>query len=402
VADGVIGEPVIGRSRRVDRALAYATFVLVGLSSGVGGVLLPVQIRDYGVDKATIGVIFFTFSAGYVLAGATAGSVLHHFGTRAALVAGTGAFVLAGLAIAVRLPYGAFVAVQVLAGFGTGLQESVLNAYLSRLPNAPVLLNRLHAFFGVGALLGPALATWVLGAFTWPVVWLVLALISVPLLAGSALAYPPRSVPSDEPPPAGRSPSLAAALRQPAVLLAALFLAVYVGLEVSVGNWGFTLLTDAHRQAEVPAGYAISGYWFGLTAGRFLISPAATRIGLSPVVTTFTCLLGVLASCALSWLAPTAVVADAGLLVLGFFLGPLFPTAVALMPRLTSAELLPVAIGVINGAAILGAAVFPWLAGFAAQHVGVSTLMPFALVLAGLQIAIWQRLTYRLGASRKS
>jgi fucose permease len=403
VVDRVVGDRAgVGRARWVERApvlLAYAGFVLVGLSAGVGGVLLPVQIRDYGVDKATIGIIFVTFSGGYLLAGAAAGEVIHRFGARAALAAGTGMFVLAGLAIAVRLPFAAFVAVQVLAGFGTGLLESVLNAYLSELPDAPVLLNRLHAFFGVGALLGPALATWILGAFAWPAVWLVLALAGVPLAAGYRLAYPRDTGSAGaDPAPAGpgRGPSLGAALRQPAVLLAALFLAVYVGLEVSVGNWGFTFLTDEHRQPVVPAGYAVSGYWFGLTAGRFLISPVATRIGLTPIVTSFTCMVGVLISIALTWLAPGAWAADAGLLVLGFFLGPLFPTAMALMPRLTSARLLPVAIGVMNGVSVLGGALFPWLAGAAAQGIGVWTLMPFALALAGLQVAIWWRLTRRL------
>ena len=43
-------------------ALAYAAFVLVGVNVGASGVLLPEQITDYGVDKATIGLIFFTSS----------------------------------------------------------------------------------------------------------------------------------------------------------------------------------------------------------------------------------------------------------------------------------------------------------------------------------------------------
>ncbi len=44
--------------------LSYAAFILVGVSAGVAGVLLPAQIDDYGLDKATIGTTFFTFSAG--------------------------------------------------------------------------------------------------------------------------------------------------------------------------------------------------------------------------------------------------------------------------------------------------------------------------------------------------
>ncbi|HEY4852536.1 MAG TPA: hypothetical protein VII22_17255 [Streptosporangiaceae bacterium] len=101
-----------GRRNRVRAPvlLSYAAFVFVGVSAGVGGVLLLAQMSDYGVDRATIGITFFTGSAGFVLAGLSNGALIQRFGIRMALAVGGGAYVLAGL------------------------------------------LNRLHAFFGVGAL----------------------------------------------------------------------------------------------------------------------------------------------------------------------------------------------------------------------------------------------------------
>ncbi|GIG87478.1 MFS transporter [Plantactinospora endophytica] len=424
-------------ARRPVVLLAYAAFVLVGLSAGVGGVLLPAQIDDYGVDKATIGVTFFTFSAGFLLAGFTTGGLIDRLGTRAALAVGAGAFVLAGLYTAVRPPFLAFVAVQVLAGYGIGVLESVLNAHLSELSGATTLLNRLHAFFGVGALLAPALAAWLLRSLPWTAVWLVLALACLPLVAGFLLAYPPRRHAADGPDPVaddggpadgrlapgapatdgaapapdappGRSRSgngngslLGAALRQPAVVLAAVFLAVYVGLEISVGNWAFSLLVDGYGQSGVLAGYAVSGYWLGLTAGRFLISPLATRARLTPVATSMGCLVGVTVSAVLAWLVPVAAVASVGLVLLGFFLGPLFPTAMAMVPRLTATRLVPTAIGLMNGVSVLGGAVFPWLAGAVAQGIGVWTLLPFAVTLAVGQLAIWWRLARRITPARQ-
>jgi len=152
-------------THRLAVVVAYATFVLVGVSAGVGGLLLPAQIRDYGVDKATIGITFITFSAGFLLAGVTAGRLIHRWGVRLALVVGGTAFLLSGLYTAVRPPFLALVAVQVAAGYGVGMLESVMNAYLSGLPRAAILLNRLHAFFGVGALLGRQ-AAWPPGRYS--------------------------------------------------------------------------------------------------------------------------------------------------------------------------------------------------------------------------------------------
>src|SRR6185437_10588258 len=163
---------------------------LVGITSGSNGVLLLAQIKDYGVDRAVIGITFFVSSAGFLLASLNTGPLLHRFGFRATMVAGSGAFVLIALYLSTRPAFWLFVAAQLVAGYAVGLFESVLNAYLAELPKATVLINRLHAFFGVGALVGPALAAWILTFGSWRTVWLVLALVCVPIGVGFAVFYP--------------------------------------------------------------------------------------------------------------------------------------------------------------------------------------------------------------------
>jgi fucose permease len=376
--------------------LAYAAFVLVGLGVGVSGVLLPAQIQDYGVDRATIGISFFVFSAGFLLAGSSAGALIDRFGTRVALVTSGLVHVLAGLYLATRPPFLGFLAVHLLAGYGIGALESVLNAYLAGRPRATTLLNRLHAFFGVGALLGPLLAAWMLEFVSWPAVWLVLALAGVPLVAGFLLSYPAHTPNPRQLPETGRDRLLVPALRQPAVLLGAVFLAVYVGLEIGVGNWGYSYLVDGRGQGDLLAGYTISGYWLGLTLGRFVISPIATRIGWTSTRMGYACLTGVLASAMLAWLVPVATVASVGFALLGFFLAPLFPTAMAVTPRLTSSRLVPTAIGIMNGVSVVGGALFPWLAGAITEAAGMWTLLPFAVALAVLLLVTWWRLVSRM------
>jgi fucose permease len=404
-AAGILGAGGVVTRTRLPRSpvvLAYATFVLIGVSAGVTGVLLLAQIRDYGVDRATIGITFFTGSAGFVLAGFTAGTVIHGSGTRIALVIGGSGYVLAGLYTATRPPFVAFVIVQLVTGYATGVLESVLNAYLSASPNATTLLNRLHAFFGVGALLGPVLATWILGFASWTTVWLVLAMACVPLVAGFLVCYPrPHSdatalatAPHASEPASGGL--LRTALRQRGVLLGAAFLAVYVGLEIGMGDWGFGYLVQERGQSELLAGYSVSGYWLGLTLGRFLISPLATRIGATAAGMMLACLAGVTVAAALTWLLPAAAAASTGFVLLGFFLGPIFPTTMAMAPQLTIARLVPTAIGVMSAGSVVGGSALPWLAGAIAQNTGVWTLLPFTVTLALLQLAVWWPIAHRI------
>src|SRR6185437_11746316 len=249
------------------------------------------------------------------------------------------------------------------AVYGTGVLESVLNVYLAGLPGSTTLLNRLHAFFGVGALIGPALAAWIVGFTTWTVVCLVLTVACVPLAIGFALFYPgspgqagqpaaepaeagpvagnaaagnaaglgprPAVAPAPEASPPARGGLLGAALRDRGVLAGAAMLAVYVGVELGVGNWAFSYLVQGRGLSQSLAGYAVSGYWLGLTAGRFLISPVATRLGLTTSGLMYCCLSGIAAAMTLTWLAPTRGTAGAALVLLGFFLGPVFPTTMA-------------------------------------------------------------------------
>jgi fucose permease len=395
-------------ARRATVVVAYALFVLVGLSAGFNGVLLRAQMDDYAVGQATLGITFFTGSAGFVLAGVTSGPLIHRWGTRWALLLGGLSFAAAGLVTATRPSFWVFVAVQLLAGYGTGLIESVLNAHLAAQPRSTTLLNRLHAFFGVGALLGPVVAAALLRVTEWPMVILVLTLVGVPGFIAAWLTYPsraadPLAVASQAAQTSGDgesgSPLLPAVLRQPAVVLGAVLLSLYVGLELGVGNWGYVYMLDARSAPDLIAGWTISAYWFGLTLGRFVLSPLATRYGLTKIGLAYVCLFGVVAASALTWAAPVLALAAVGFVALGFFLGPIFPTAIAVAPDLTSPRLAPTAIGVMNAGSVVGGAALPWLAGALGQGVAVWTLLPFALILALAQLVVWSRMVARMDPS---
>jgi fucose permease len=378
-------------------ALAYAAFVLIGVTVGVSGVLLPAQIADYGVGQAAIGASFFSSAAGFLLAGLNSGGAVARFGLRAVVVAGAGTYAVAALCLAARPPFAVFVAVGVLSGLGTGLLESALNAYLADLPASTARLNRLHGFFGVGALAGPLIAVGLLRVVHWPVVWLGLSMVSLALLAGLYRWYPAWR-PDPEFAPAGSAGRLATSLRRPTVVLAAVFLAVYVGLELSVGNWGFSMLVGGRGMTALLAGYIVSGFWLGLTLGRFVIGPFAARVGWTTVGLTFTCLSGTAGVTLLVWALPGSAAAGAGMVLLGFCLGPIFPTTMALAPNLTEPRLVSTAIGVTNGVSVVGGAVLPWLAGALVQLSGARALLPFVFALALLQLGVWRLIMARVPA----
>ena len=374
-------------------ALAFAGFVLIGLGGGAGGVLLPAQIADYHVDKSRIGLLFFAFSAGYVVAGAANGWLLRRFGLRMTVVTGTAVFALSTFAAGLEPLFPVLLLVTVVFGLGSGVIDAALNAYLAGLPRPTARLNLLHAFYGVGALLGPLLAGAILTrGLSWGAVYLVFAAGAVPLVVAFALWYP-RDLPVDGASPAPAGPVFGSAVRHPAVLLCGVFLTVYVGIEVSLGNWAFSFLVEERGQGALLAAWVTSGYWLGFTFGRFILSALAQRFGVGPVELTFGCLGVVAASTLLTWFVPGTVAAAVGFVLVGAALGPIFPLTIAVLPRLAPGAIVPTAIGLLVVVSVLGAAFFPWLAGTIAQHAGLDSLLPFTMLLTLALLGNWWRIT---------
>jgi fucose permease len=387
--------------RRVRIGLAFAGLVLIGLGAGALGVVVPYQLDDYHVTKAAIGLLFFAFAGGYVLSGLANGGLIRWLGTRGQLSLGAAGHLASALCIWAHPDFALLLAASLALGFGTGILDAGLNAYVATLPNRTALLNYLHAFFGIGALLGPLLAGEIVAQrrLPWQDTYLALGLVSAPLLIGFAACYPRRV-----PPPDGEAPGdgahagapLALVLRRPAVWLAIAFLVLYVGIEATVGNWSYSLLTLGQGHQGLLASRVVSGYWLGLTLGRFLLNAAAARSGVSLTRMMYGCLAGVVAATALTWWGPNLTVGAAGFALIGFFLGPMFPTTIAVTPQLLPNRLVATAIGLLVGASVVGGAAFPWLAGALAQGLGLRVLLPYLLVLGLLQTAGWWGIARRL------
>jgi fucose permease len=191
-------------------------------------------------------------------------------------------------------------------------------------------------------------------------------------------------------------PSLVSALRLRIVVIVAAFLCVYVGIEASVGNWGFSFLTEERGQGVLAAGWVVSAYWLGIALGRLFVNVAAERIGMGVVTLFMICIAVVAVAALVIWAVPSIAVSSVGLAVLGFFLGPVFPTTIAIVPRLVPAELVSTVIGVLAAMSLIGAAALPWAVGASAQRVGLWLLLPWTTACSVLLGLMWWRIARRL------
>jgi fucose permease len=119
-------------------------------------------------------------------------------------------------------------------------------------------------------------------------------------------------------------------LRRPAVRWSALLFFRYTGLEVTVAQWSFALLTEGRGIATGPAGAMVSGYWASLTAGRIGCGLFAARLGARRILGASIAAIPILAL----WFAVSGggVASALGLAGLGLAYAGVFPLLVSETP----------------------------------------------------------------------
>jgi fucose permease len=376
-------------------ALAYLGFVSLGLPDAVLGVAWP-SLRDtFGLSQALLGAPVAFAAVAYFISGLLAGRLMQRVGI-GVLLAGSTALASAGvLGISAAPAFALVLLAAPLVGFGSGAIDAALNTHAAR-HFSPKHMSWLHAAYAAGAMAGPAIMTAVLGrGASWRVgyagVGALLAALVVAFVAARRLwdEDPPPApvvvdapggvgpVVLDEPPLGGLS-----VLRDGRVWLQIAIFFFYCGIEVSAGQWSYTLLTEARGLAAPAAGSWVAAYWGGLLAGRLLLGFVVERVGQVRMLRLAT--VGVLVFTAL-FAIPGQAAGAAALPLLSFSLASIFPGLMAETPRRVGARAAPHAVGFQVSAATLGIALVPSAAGVLVERLGLEVIGP---VLAGCALVL--------------
>jgi fucose permease len=177
------------------------------------------------------------------------------------------------------------------------------------------------------------------------------------------------------------------AFKSKAVLLGALFIFAYQGAEVSISGWVISFLIENRHGREPAVGYVSSGFWAGITVGRFVLSHPAHKIGEKFFV--YGVIIGAIVFELLVWLVPNVVGEAVAVAIVGLFLGPIYPCATAVFSRAIARKDQVSGLSVISAFGSSGGAVAPLVTGILAQAVGTFVLHPIVLVLFTVMIVCW-------------
>ncbi len=373
--------------------LAYLGFIGLGLPDGLLGVAWPSMRVSFRLPIDALGILLALFTVGYLLASVNSGALLTHLGIGNVLV-------LSGLATAIGLvgyalaPYWwMLIGLAGMSGFGAGAIDAGLNTYVA-MQHSPRTLNWLHACFGVGATIGPLVMTTTLASgASWRWGYAVAGVAHASLAIGFILtrkAWPVTNANANAEAAAPPTASIWSTLRLPGIWLSIIIFGIYSGVEVTAGQWSYTLLTEGRALPDAIAGSWISVYWGSLTVGRFVFGAIAARALVASLL--HASFIGVIIGALLFWLNLSPWLDFAGLVVMGLALAPIFPSLIAITPGQLGAAHAANGVGFQISAAVIGGALAPALVGVLANDLGLEFISLALLIGAVLLLGFYRLL----------
>lgn len=308
---------------------AYALCLVLGVMTASFGASLPFLQGHFHLQGSGSRIITW-YNGGALAATVFLGAAGRRTAPRKAMGAMLLCFVCGAAGMAFSPSWTTFCAFAAVAGCGYGGLAVSLNTAFARGFGAEsfVAVSRLNAVFGVGTICGPLISG---GIGRWGVQELPLSAAILALPCVSVL----RCATALEIPAVGsRTVGGGARKRLDLGLLLIVFFLVlgflYAGLETSAGAWEATQL---NWSGWTPSGAALgaSGFWAGMTVGRFVL-PGLTR-RFTPQ-DTLPWHLGAALICLA--LAATPHLACLAYALAGLSVGPVFPTAIAWLTRITA------------------------------------------------------------------
>ncbi len=362
-------------------AISYLGFISLGLPDAILGVAWPSLRESFHLPQGSLGLVSIAFGGGYLVSSFCAGKLTLSWGTGTLLTVSSILVALAMLGNSVTPSWVVFLILASVCGLGSGGIDAGLNAYVSSHFSARHM-NWLHACYSLGATTGPLIMTTALvHAGSWRLGYAfvggILAALAVTFAISRRLWQSPVSTPENL---NQVTATIRDTLRLPVVWLQILIFFLYTGLELTIGQWTYSVLTESRHVSPELGGGLVAVYFGSIGVGRVVFGAIAERVGLDRLVRlgSLAAVLGMVGFAFFpSWSSVSLTVAGLGL-------APIFPCLMARTPQRIGASYAVHAIGFQVAAAMLGAAILPGVAGLLAQEGGLEMVPGYAIVLAVL------------------
>ncbi|KAE8331069.1 cytochrome P450 [Aspergillus sergii] len=285
-----------GSKTMIWRVLATFWCALVmGSNDAAYGAIIPytscISQLEVSYDKSytIISLVFLSPFLGYTVSAVISNLIHQRFGRRGVAFIGPACHLLAFAVISSNPPFPVLVIMYIFVGLGSGIQNAGWNVWISSLANSHEVLGCFHGFYGIGATVSPLIATTLItkAGWEWNSYYYILTGAAALELVNATSAFWTETGskyrqdnPSSPGSNGGRSPNQTRlSLTYRVTWICAIFLFLYGGVEVAIGGWIVIFMTSIRHGSPFASGMAETGFWLGVTLGRFILGFVSPRIG---------------------------------------------------------------------------------------------------------------------------
>ena len=369
---------------RLIRVLTYLMFMMFAMTTDAVGVIIPHVIKTFGLGMAAAGSFHYASMGGIALGGVCLGFMADRLGRKATIVLGLVTFAISAFLFSVGESFGFFVALLFLSGLAIGVFKTGALALIGDISTSTrahtATMNMVEGFFGIGAIIGPAIVAALLSnGASWKWLYVIAGAICVVLIIAALLARYPEQ-------PAERREThdlrvTLAMFGNPYAFGFSFAIMLYVGVETAIYVWMPTFLAGYRGSAALLAVYALPTFFILRAAGRFLGAWLLNRLSWTWVV--MLCATAIFICFAMS-LAGGRGAAVYALPLSGLFMSVMYPTinskGISCFPKAEHGSVSGVILFFTCGSAVLS----PWAMGLVSDRFG-DPIFGFGLatVLAG-------------------
>jgi len=358
----------------------FLAFFIFGFTDNLKGPTLPAMLAELNINYGVGGNIFLGEYLGFLIATLLTGFLADKFGLKVVII-------LAGVCLAFGVSgYSSFSAAFALSaslftiGLGLGALELGPNAIIVNLHHERkgLYLNLMAVLHGLGSMLAPLFAGWMLGmSISWRVIYRWDLLIIAAFIFYFIVLHFPRAEAHEKNQLNFREILQVAFKGQLPWFHAAI--ALYVAAEIGMASWLVAFLQDVRHFPVLASSQSLSLFFGMLMLGRFLGGFFVHRIGylrsiLFAAIGAVICIVvGLFGPPGLSIVLPLT----------GLFFSVIFPTITAAVSD-SHPENINTTLGVLYTFAGLGALIGPWLVAWGSDLLGLATGFSVNLIVAAL------------------
>lgn len=374
-------------------AIIYIAFISLGLPDSLLGAAWPVMHEDLGAPLSYAGIISMIIAFGTVVSSLQSDRLTLWLGTGKVTAISVAMTAAALLGFSASSEFWMLCLWAIPYGLGAGGVDASLNNYVA-LHYRSWHMSWLHCMWGVGAATGPYIMGMALEmGMGWPAGYHIIAVMQVVLTIILFASLPLWKERKDEVQADSGHKRKPHSLREifwiPGAreILVAFF--CYSAVEQTCGLWASSFLNLSKGISAEQAASFGAMFFIGITVGRAINGFFAMRMHDESMIRMgqVLILLGIVTV----MLPAGDAVALAGLILIGLGCAPIYPCIIHSTPTHFGKEKSQAIIGVQMAAAYIGTMLMPPLFGILANHLSISLLPIYLLVLLAIMAFMHER-----------